>query len=143
MSVPDLIMHQESAIPKDAIETVATYWGGGAMQSAFYKVGGQPVGYRWWNEDGVLTMEYGLIGDQRHGLYRDWHDNGVLAAESFYIEGKEHGTARQYDQEGKLIGTYEMHFGTGADLWYYSPGILSEERYYQDGLLHGFERWWS
>jgi hypothetical protein len=130
-------------IPEDAIEEIQSRWEGGAKQSAYYKVGGESLGYRWWNEEGVLTMEFGLKGDRRHGPYRDWHDNGVLAAESFYVEGKEHGTAKQYDRDGNLIGTYEMHYGTGADLWYGSPGVLSEERYYRNGERHGFERWWS
>lgn len=136
-------MQSRLVIPENAVEEIAGYWESGAKQSAYYKVAAHPVAYRWWSEEGVLLIEHGLHGDQRHGPYRDWHDNGVLSSESFYIEGKEHGAAKQYDPEGNLIGTYEMHHGTGADLWYDSPGVLSEERYYQDGMRHGFERWWN
>jgi hypothetical protein len=50
--------------------------------------------------------------------------------------------ARQY-ADGKLIGSYRMKHGTGVDLWYWSKGCLAEERYYQDGKRHGFERWWG
>ena len=35
-----------------------------------------------------------------------------------------------------------MEHGTGLDLWYQKADVLSEERQYRDGALHGFERWY-
>src|ERR1041385_7240318 len=128
-------------IPENAIEEIRNRWDDGSKQSAFYKVGGEFVAYRWWSEDGLLTMEKGLNKDGLpHGEYRTWHDNGVIHSETFYVDGKEHGTAKQYDSDGKLIGTYKMDHGTGVDLWYLTLGVLSEERHYSDGAMEGFER---
>ena len=36
-----------------------------------------------------------------------------------------------------------MEHGTGTDLWYCAPGVLSEEREYLNGNRHGYERWWN
>lgn len=83
-----------------------------------------------------------MKGNLMHGPFREFDSEGRLEHQSFYHLGKEHGLARQY-ADGKLIGTYRMKHGTGADLWYFSKGCLSEERYYQDGRRHGFERWWD
>ena len=87
-------------------------------------------------------MEYGIKGNLVHGLYRKFDLDGQLCHQTSYHLGKEHGLARQY-ANGKVIGTYRMKHGTGADLWYEREGCLSEERYYQDGKRHGFERWWN
>ncbi|MBW4622727.1 MAG: hypothetical protein KME17_25635 [Cyanosarcina radialis HA8281-LM2] len=130
-------------IPADAIEQIDECWGDGSKKSAFYYVGNEKVGYRWWDEAGNLAMEYGLKDNLMHGSFRTWHDNGKLCEESYYIAGKEDGIAKQYDEDGSLIGTYEMDRGTGVDLWYQGQGILAEERSLQDGNLHGYERWWN
>ncbi|AFY30925.1 toxin-antitoxin system YwqK family antitoxin [Calothrix sp. PCC 7507] len=130
-------------IPQNAVEEINESWINGLKKSAFYYINQQKVGYRWWDEEGHLSMEYELKGKLMHGSFRTWHDNGMLREESNYFEGKEHGIAKQYDDEGKLIGIYEMHYGTGADLWYESDGILAEERYLKDGNRDGYERWWK
>ena len=78
-----------------------------------------------------------------HGLFRTWHENGQLQEESTYYQGKEHGETKQYDENGVQIGSYIMDYGTGVDLWFYTAGVLSEERELRDGLRHGYERWWS
>ena len=36
-----------------------------------------------------------------------------------------------------------MVHGTGVDLWFMRPGVISEERHCLDGLRHGYERWWG
>jgi antitoxin component YwqK of YwqJK toxin-antitoxin module len=130
-------------IPLDATELVSKFWDSGSKQSAFYFLGGIKVGCRWFEPDGRLTLEYRLRGEIKHGPSRTYHDNGALCEDALYIEGKEHGETKQYDEMGNLIGSYKMHHGTGVDLWYVRRGVLSEERYLKDGVLHGFERWWS
>lgn len=130
-------------IPGTAKEVVTERWKD-RPKTAEYRVGSIVVARRHWNRDGVLILEIGL---NKEGFYdgerRDWYDNGALHSESFYIDGKEHGTAKQFDSDGSLIGTYAMDHGTGVDLWYRERGVLSEERHYFDGAMHGFERWWN
>ncbi len=63
-------------------------------------------------------MEYGLRNNQMHGWFRTWYSNGMLCEESYYLEDKEHGIAKQFNDQGELIGTYQMNYGTGVDLWY-------------------------
>jgi hypothetical protein len=133
----------EAAFPTSASEAILECWERGAKRSAHYLVDGARVGYRCWDEEGRLLMEYGLRDGLQHGLFRTWHDNGQLLERMWYERGKEHGTHEQYDADGNLIGTYTMVDGTGIDVWFGGPGILAEERQYQDGERHGFERWWN
>ncbi len=130
-------------MPENAIEEILMSWASGAKKSAYYYHDGQKVGYRWWDEDGHLSIEYCIEHDKMHGLFRTWHDNGTIEHETTYFEGKEHGISTQYDPGGRSIGTYEMNFGTGVDLWYYAPGIIAEERHYKDSNRDGYERWWN
>lgn len=130
-------------LPKDAVERVKERWPDGRPRGAEYWVGEELVFTRYWDDEGQLIQHDSWRGGKRHGPNLSWYDNGVLAAETFYVDGLEHGIARQYDWDGKLIGTYEMDHGTGADLWYWEAGQLAEERYYCAGLRHGIERWWG
>lgn len=139
----DTSQDTDPIIPFGAVEEIEDRWPNGNKQSAFYSVHGEKIGYRYWDEDGSLSMEYGLKGDQRHGRFRTLYSEGKPSEEAFFIDGKEHGITRQYDYDGNLIGCYEMHYGTGADLWYWEKGVLSEERYYKDGQLDGYVRWWN
>jgi antitoxin component YwqK of YwqJK toxin-antitoxin module len=129
-------------IPAEAHEVVRQTWDNGTKKMAEYFLDGQLVGVRSWNEADQLDMEYGIRDNQRHGLFRTWYDNGQLEEVTCYEHGKEHGTTEQYDATGNLIGTYTMVHGTGLDLWFVEPGVLAEERHYQDGERHGYERWW-
>lgn len=130
-------------IPDHAQEEVIDSWESGAKRSVYYLVNGERVGYRHWSETGQLGMEYSILDGSMHGPFRTWHDNGQLCEVAWYEHGKEHGTTVQYDHDGNLIGSYTMTHGTGVDLWFARPGVISEERHYQDGKLHGFERWWN
>jgi hypothetical protein len=114
----------------------------GETEKTEYYVGNRLVGRRFWEPNRKLCMEYGMKDGLMHGIFRDWWPNGALAHQSHYVNGKEHGLSKQYDNQGRLIGTYRMKHGTGADLWYHAKGKLAEERYYADGMLNGFERWW-
>jgi antitoxin component YwqK of YwqJK toxin-antitoxin module len=128
---------------ENALEEILMSWANGGKKSAYYYDNGEKVGYRWWDEDGHLSMEYQIEHDKMHGSFRTWHDNGTIEHETAYFEGKEHGISMQYDRDGRSIGTYEMKFGTGVDLWYQSQGIIAEERHYKDGKRDGYERWWN
>ncbi len=129
-------------LPEKAVEEVQKFYKGGAKLRAYYRLNGEVIWFREWNPQGVLIVENGLKDGYRHGPYRSYHNNGQLNEERFYVNNVEHGIARQYDYDGKLIGSYSMHFGTGVDLWYQEKGVLSEEREYVDGAVHGFERWY-
>lgn len=130
-------------IPAQAHEVILDTWETGAKKTAEYLLDAQRVGYRSWDEMGQCNMEYGLRDDRMHGLFRTWHENGQLCELAWYDYGKEHGTMRQYDANGTLIGTYTMVHGTGIDLWFAQPGVITEERHLQDGARHGYERWWT
>ncbi|GAB4197798.1 MAG: hypothetical protein OHK0022_16390 [Roseiflexaceae bacterium] len=136
-------MRLMTEIPETAQEIVDQTWQGGARRAAWYEQDGQRVGYRAWSEEGVLLMEQALRDGVPHGRLRIWHDNGQLCEEGWYQDGREHGQTRQYDWDGTLIGSYTMDHGTGVDLWFMRPGVLSEERHMRDGQRHGYERWWD
>jgi antitoxin component YwqK of YwqJK toxin-antitoxin module len=136
-------MTPTSPIPETADERIDATWEDGSKKIATYWIAGQQVGYRHWEPDGQLSMEYGMQDGRRHGPFRTWHEDGQIHEDATYHEGKEHGTTRQYDETGMLIGSYTMVHGTGVDLWFSQPGVLSEERYCEDGQRHGYERWWN
>jgi antitoxin component YwqK of YwqJK toxin-antitoxin module len=135
--------NDEPIILGDAEELVLEVWPGGEKRAASYVWRGRKVGYRHWEPDGTLTMEYRIEDDVMHGPFRTWHENGQVSQESTYVHGREHGVARQFDEAGVLIGSYELDHGTGLDLWFVESGVLAEERHMKDGKRHGFERWWS
>jgi antitoxin component YwqK of YwqJK toxin-antitoxin module len=135
-------LSEENLIPLEAIEKVIEYSINGGKESAHYYLDGEKIAYRAWSENQV-SMEYSIKNQKMHGLFRTWHDNGNLCTSGFYIDGREHGITKQYDYEGNLIGSYEMHHGTGVDLWYSAKNIISEERYFKNGKRHGYERWWN
>lgn len=132
-----------SPIPDQAQEVIIETWETGAKSVANYVLDGQRVGRRAWSETGQLDMEYGVQDERMHGWYRTWHENGQLCEMTWYEQGQEHGTNKQYDEQGNLIGTYTMVHGTGVDLWFAKPGVITEERHYQGGAHHGYERWWT
>ena len=133
----------ESIIDPSTEEHVLEVAPGGGGRAASYWRGGRKIGYRAWDADGQVTMEYRIENDVMHGPFRTYHDNGRVQQESTYVHGKEHGVTRQFDLEGVLIGSYELDNGSGLDLWYCEAGVLAEERYLKNGVMHGFERWWS
>lgn len=135
--------NQPTPIPAEAHEVIRETWDNGTNKTTEYFLDGQLIGVRYWNETGQLEMEHGIRDKQWHGFYRTWHENGHLHEMAWYENGKEHGTTEQYDEHGNLIGTYSMVHGTGIDLWFVEPGVLAEERHYQDGERHGYERWWD
>lgn len=132
-----------TTIPETAEEQMTEIWPSGKRRAAWYEQGGQRVGYRAWSEEGVLVMEQLLRDGVPQGHLRVWHENGHLCEEAWYEDGLEHGRTHQYDTNGVLIGGYSMDRGTGVDLWFAHPGVLSEERHMRNGQRHGYERWWD
>jgi hypothetical protein len=139
--------HYRSSIPKAAKETIlATYVSSPQKYKAEYRLGGELVGVRFFDETGELQCEYPLKNGKFHGT-KYFFVEGVVDFSEPYSNGLAHGTARQFSYEEELIGTYKMRHGTGLDLWRCKTNwgtgsvYLSEARYLKDGMYHGFE-WW-
>ena len=134
----------KSSIPKNAEERsipVCANDHGTAMECV---LNGKVVGYRHFDEDGLLDLEYGLKDGKKHGMEYSWLF-GQLYSAGPYVNGLIHGTARQWGDDGKLIGTYTLSNGTGIDLWrdQREDGLiyLCEVWHWKKGKIHGFE-WW-
>lgn len=79
--------------------------------------------------------EYGLP----HGIDHNWHENGILASECPYKHGRIDGVAKQWNDRGELLGSFEMHNGTGIYRMWHPNGQLMIEFPSVDGLRHGRE----
>jgi hypothetical protein len=112
-----------------------------------YLVGRSIVGYRLFDTDGELLHDCGVRRGRRHGREYRLDFPGKLLSATAYYNGLEHGLARQWSDDGRVIGTYRMKNGTGADLWWQEglakPGkpYLAEVHFMLKGHRHGFE-WW-
>jgi antitoxin component YwqK of YwqJK toxin-antitoxin module len=135
-------MKSRQIIPTDARERIVSRHRNRRKAAANYYLNRKKVGYRAWDKEGRLQLEYAIRDERMHGPFRSFHENGLIDWETQYVAGKEHGRSRQFDKTGVLIGTYRMHHGTGIDLWFIAAGKLSEERHVKNGRRHGFERWW-
>lgn len=134
--------HPGKLIPDTAREVVEETFENGSKRATFYELAGERVARRFWDEDGSLAMEYGMLGGVMHGPFRTFWEDGQVSWEATYVAGKEHGVSTQYDPTGALRGSYRMEHGTGVDLWFERKGVLAEERHFLDGQRHGYERWW-
>lgn len=140
MAKPPNSSEGKSSIPDGAAEVFVEVESSGHR---LFKcvMNGEEVGCRRRGDHGELFEEHGLKDGRYHGYWRQWGPDGKLEFETLYVNGLEHGTARQWDN-GKLVCSYEMDYGTGVDL-YGGVRALSEERHMNDGFRHGFERWWD
>lgn len=138
----------KSDIPDNAVErSVSTYRSEGGRTSLEKRectVEGEIVGYRYYDENGTLTIETPVRDGVKHGMEYSW-DDGCLNLAEPYENGLVHGTARQWADDGSLMGTYTLDRGTGYDLWRQQ---LKGQRLHvceihtmKDGYPHGFE-WW-
>jgi hypothetical protein len=139
--------HYRSCIPKDAEErVVATRPNGSDKFKAEYLLNAEIVGFRQFDENGLLEFERPMRNGTTHGTLYDFQDGVVTFAEP-YTNGLAHRIARQWSRDGEPIGTYTMKRGTGLDLWRVKADWgngrvhLSEARYLENGKWHGFE-WW-
>lgn len=138
MSVPYV-----SEIPRSAEERITERYESGAKREAKYLGDGAVVGVRLFHPDGRLELELPCRDGVRHGTEFQWDDFGQLRSAIPYVDGLEHGVARQWSPTGVLLGTYEMHHGTGIDLWrgqrQDGSAYLAEARSVVSGYRHGGE----
>jgi hypothetical protein len=117
---------------------------GDTWRKCLYRRAGRPILMRWFDEGGCCLSEWEVDAAlRRHGASREFDSSGQLTHLTHYVHGLENGTSYQYGERGELIGIYRMNGGTGVDLWYSARGVLSEERYYVRGSIHGYVRWWN
>ncbi len=139
----------KSDIPDTATEkSVSPYkseGNAGSYEKRECTVGGETVGYRYYDENGALMIETPVRDGMKHGIEYSWYEPGCLTLAAPYESGLPHGTARQWAVDGSLMGTYRLDRGTGYDLWreQLSDGPLHvcEIHTMKDGNPHGFE-WW-
>jgi antitoxin component YwqK of YwqJK toxin-antitoxin module len=139
--------HYHSSIPKEARERVTARRPDGTQKfKAEYLINGEVVGYRQFDETGLLEFERPMKNGVTHGRLYDFVNGSVTFVEN-YVDGLAHGTARQWSPDGELMGAYTMKHGSGLDLWRAKDNwgrgrvYLSEARYLSNGMWHGFE-WW-
>ncbi len=134
-----------TSIPEEAIEKIKTRdrEAGAAMIRTEYFLGGECVGRRFFDPPGELSGEFSFRNGVMHGWQYRWNSPGVLLSAEHYVNGLSHGVALQWGENGRLIGSYEMKYGTGLDIWFHDREDgsvdLSEVYFYQDGLRHGYE----
>jgi antitoxin component YwqK of YwqJK toxin-antitoxin module len=131
-----------TSIPTGAIEVVEKHFEGGAKDSAFFFLGGEKVGFRMWNENGVLEFEYGIKNGLKHGREYCFQDGRPYEVTP-YRNGTIHGVGKQWWADGELQITYKLINGTGVDLWCDDKGALSEEHYYPKHAELGYYRDWT
>lgn len=136
-----------SSIPARARARVVGRHPSGAPERVKYVVGRSIVGYRLFDSDGELQLDYGMRRGRRHGREYRLDLPGKLLSATAYRSGVENGVARQWSDDGRLIGSYRMKNGTGVDLWW-QDGLtkprrpyLAEVHFMLKGHRHGFE-WW-
>jgi hypothetical protein len=136
-----------SSIPRHAEERITARHANGAKATVEYLIAGQRVGARGFDAEGNLESDCGWRDGLRHGTSYRIDIPGRLLSATPYSRGLEHGVARQWADDGRLLGTYRMHHGTGIDLWWDETWgkprrrCLAEVYFMHRGQRHGFE-WW-
>ena len=132
-----------TSIPADAAEVVEARHANGLKKSASYFVGGEKVGHREWDEDGLLDYEYALRGGVKHGREYRFYANGQPLDDDNYRDGRLHGVGRQWAEHGRLLVTWRLVHGTGLDLWCNDDATLAEETYWPKNGERGYRRLWN
>lgn len=136
-----------SSIPSAAQPRAVGRHEAGTPRIVEYVLNGKVVGCRYLSEGGEVELDVGLRDGRRHGTTWRLDYPGVVTSATPYRHGVQHGLARQWNDQGRLIGWYRMHRGTGVDLWWEEswprPGrcYLTEAHCEEDGRPHGYE-WW-
>jgi antitoxin component YwqK of YwqJK toxin-antitoxin module len=136
-----------SSIPRRAEKRITARHTNGAKATVEYFIEGQLVGVRGFDAEGTLERDCGWRDGLRHGTSYRIDTPGRLLSATPYSRGLEHGVARQWGDDGRLLGTYRMHHGTGIDLWWLETWRKPPKRYLAEvcfqrrGQPHGFE-WW-
>ncbi|WP_157606255.1 toxin-antitoxin system YwqK family antitoxin [Schlesneria paludicola] len=133
-----------TSIPSAAHEQVDQRFEDGTKKSAYYDLDGEPVGFREWDEHGVLFFEYSMKRGQKHGRAYRFFANGEPMDLDTFRDGQLHGPGKQWNEKGELLITYTLVNGTGLDLWCDdTKQTLSEEHYWpKEGEL-GYRRNWN
>ena len=88
--------------------------------------------------DGQVESEITYLeGRGNRWVTKLWHPNGVLASEVLVVDGAPEGIVRFWNQKGELVGTYEMHDGTGVQKDWHSDGSLKAEISWVNGQWTG------
>src|SRR5579859_7499405 len=95
----------QTSIPESAEERITETYPDGQKKRAEYLLDGAVIGYRFFDEHGVLGSETPLKSGVIHGTQYWWWDNGKLDSALPYVDGLEHGVARQWSRDGGLVGT--------------------------------------
>lgn len=109
-----------------------------------YYIGKKLVGLRIFSKSGDLEMEKNFKDGIRHGQFYNWDIAGKLRSMEPYENGVPHGTTYQWAEDGTVLGTYTIEYGTGIDLWWQEMDgtvYLTEVHTMNEGKSHGFE-WW-
>lgn len=136
-----------SSIPRHAEERITARHANGVKATVEYFVDGSRVGVRGFDAEGNVEGDCGLRDGRLHGTSYRIDTPGRLLSATPYFQGQEHGVARQWGDDGRLLGTYRMHHGTGIDLWWDETWrkprrrCLAEVHFMRRGHRHGFE-WW-
>ncbi|PHN04875.1 toxin-antitoxin system YwqK family antitoxin [Flavilitoribacter nigricans] len=87
------------------------YFLSGQKQSEYEFKNGHEVGYvRYWNENGVLTVEhqygyqdYGhFFSSERIGEWKDWNDQGNLISVNQFQDNELHGKQLEFYENGEI-----------------------------------------
>ena len=136
-------------------------------------VGKNVVGYRCYDQNGLLVQETPVKNNLKHGIECTWYeDTGKIALLEPYSNGMVHGMAKQWDHNGDFLGSYALKYGTGCDIWrgrredgsIYVAEIMcfkqgkqhgyswffnenqtsvSYEHHFMNGFEHGIQRMWK
>jgi antitoxin component YwqK of YwqJK toxin-antitoxin module len=131
-----------SSIPANAMERVKMRHANDAKSVSHYFKNRKKVGVRFFDDDGSMSMEFGVKDGKEHGNHYEWI-SGKLVFFQKIRNGLAYGTAKQWSSEtGKLIGSFKMNNGNGIDLWWHDWSgrvHLSEAIFLKNGRPHGIE----
>ncbi len=89
-----------------------------------------------------LREQVRLRNGHRNGVARTWHKNGALATDEPYQNDLLHGVCRQWDESGRLLGKYNMVYGTGVQRTWHDNGQIQLEVSTAGGHFCGRNRLW-
>ncbi|WP_447072901.1 toxin-antitoxin system YwqK family antitoxin [Shewanella indica] len=94
---------------------------------------------RFYDEDGILTMEAGFVDGEQRGTQKNFYSNGQLEEVYQQLGDKRVGKDSHYYQDGSLQAQHSLVNGLpeGEQLEYYPGGQLRERSLYLAGKLTG------
>ena len=90
--------------------------------------------YVWYQGSPSRLQEYKEYEDGKQvGEWLLFHPNGIAKRKGTYVYGFPHGEFMQWSEEGELLGTYRMEYGSGTVKEWYENGTVSFAQYWMDG----------